>query len=505
MKRQYSPQTQRMGLLQMQSVPSPTGGWNTRDARSMMPTEDAIILDNFIPGTGSVDARGGYTAYASGLSTNVETLVEYYSGSVRSFLGAAGSEIYDITSPGTAVSLASGFNSARWNTMQFGGRLFFFNGSDIPQFYNGSTINPTAFTGSGLNVQNLLGASSYKNRLFLWEKDSQDFWYGGLNAVQGALTKFPLSVVGKRGGKMIAIVSLSRDSGDGADDYIAFIMTSEVFVYRGSDPGDAASFAIVGRYPIGEIVSDRAVIEYDGDVKIVTKSDLVSLRDICSLSPDDIVKSKLSGAFSAAARSYSNNFGWQGVFYPRSNWLLFNVPITTNVNYHQYGINTITGGAFRFTGWNARCFGTYNNRLYFGSGNGIVYLADDGQSDNGANITVVGQKAFDPLGSFRKKAFTQVRPLIRTDGDVQIGIGLAFDYGEVSVNQTAPSTSTGSPWDTSPWDTSPWSPEDQIRTNTYGAVGVGETVSVKLAATLNGQGFSWFQTDYGYKQLTKFQ
>jgi hypothetical protein len=503
MKRSYNPQAQRQGVMQSKSVPAPIGGWNTRDAYSGMPTQDAIILDNLIPNPKGVDSRNGYTSYATGLPTDVETLAEYNYEGVRKFIAASGSKIFDVSTSGVAIELSSGFTSARWQTAQFSGRLFFANGSDIPQYYDGTSIIPTAFTGTDLTPENIIGITVFKNRLFLWERDSQDFWYAGLNNVQGALTKFPLSRVSKLGGKIVSVVTLSRDSGDGSDDYIAFVMSKEVIAYRGSDPGDASNWSMVGRYPIGETISTRAIIEYGSDVRIVTKSDIISLRDVATLSPDQIVKSKLSGAFSDAAKLYSQNYGWEGIFYPESNWLLFNVPLVTNDTYYQFGINTITGGAFRFKGWNARTFGVYNNRLYFG-GDGVIYLADEGQSDNGAAINIEGQKAFDALDSFKRKKMEQIRPLIKVDGNFTVNIGLAFDYGDVLITQTSSSISVGSPWDVSPWDVTPWSPENLTRTDTYGASGVGETISIKLTSSLNGQSLRWFQTDLGFKILSNF-
>lgn len=486
-----------------QPVPCPIGGWNTRDARSIMPLQDAITLDNLIPAPGKVKIRGGYSEYATGLSTDVETLAEYHVTSTRKFLAAAGSKIYDISSAGAAVELATGYSNARWETVQFNAQLHFFNGADTPQVYNGTTISSSTFTGSGLAPATLNGVTVFKNRMFLWDDRTQDYWYGAVNASAGALTKFPLSLVSRRGGNLVSINTLSRDSGSGPDDYIAFIMTTEVLVYQGSDPGDASDWAIVGRYPFGEPVSKRAINEDGSDIKIVTNADIVSLLDVITKKPEDIEPSKLCGAFADAARSYGSNFGWEAITYPRSNLVLYNIPIATGTTYHQYGINTLTGGAFRFTGWNARTFGIYNKRLYFGGG-GVVYKADDGLDDNGANIAIAAQDSYKILGTVNKKHFTQLRLYTKIDGNVTLNLGLAFDYGDVFISQTVSSDSVGTPWDTSDWDTSDWSPEGAVRTAAYGASGVGQTVSLKLAASLNGQDFEWYQTDFGFEVLDDF-
>ena len=64
----------------IQTIPSPTGGWDTRPAVSAMPPTNAVLLDNWFPETEKVTLRGGSEAYATGLGGSaepVETLMEY--------------------------------------------------------------------------------------------------------------------------------------------------------------------------------------------------------------------------------------------------------------------------------------------------------------------------------------------------------------------------------------------------------------------------------------------
>ena len=87
---------------------APIGGWNTRDSLDDMPKKDAIKLENWFPGLGSVKMRNGISSHATGIgSSNVEWLGEYHSGSDRDLLAAGGGGIYDASAAGAATSLMS--------------------------------------------------------------------------------------------------------------------------------------------------------------------------------------------------------------------------------------------------------------------------------------------------------------------------------------------------------------------------------------------------------------
>ena len=494
---------QRNGTRRDKSLVAPIGGWNTRDAVSAMPETDAIELDNWFPTTTGLVSRKGYSSFCTGLASEVETLAEYHVGTTRKFIAAAGGYIYDITS-GSGSSLGSSFGSAKWQTANFNAYLHLVNGVDEPQSYNGTTLAAAGWTGSGLTTTNLVGVHPYKNRLYFWENTSQDFWYGGVNSITGTLTKFPLSRLGNKGGNLIAIKSITRDGGSGSDDLIAFFMSSgTVIVYSGSDPSDAANWTLQGIYTIGEPISGRTLVETKGDVLVLTKSDAVSLLQAMQEGGFVNQPSKLSGAVASAAKLYSANLGWQAVLYPQGNMILFNVPITTYGTYHQYVLNTITGAACRFRGWNARCFGLYNGNLYFG-GSGAVYRADYLASDNGSNIDISGQQAFSFLGSAGKKRLARFRPILKSLGTVPLTAKLAFDYGEVGAGQTKTLTTSGSAWDTATWDVSPWSSESGVYQPQFLASGSGMAVSLRLSTSIKTIQLEWFRTDYSYIGLSRF-
>ena len=116
------------------SVASPIGGWNARDSVAEMNPLDAVVLENFFPTPSQVELRKGYTKYATGITGQVDTLMQYSGGSAEKLFAAAGSVIYDVSAGGAATSVQTGLGSDRFqyvNTSTAGGNfLTAVNGTD---------------------------------------------------------------------------------------------------------------------------------------------------------------------------------------------------------------------------------------------------------------------------------------------------------------------------------------------------------------------------------------
>lgn len=482
--------------------PSPVGGWNARDSLDDMPPDHAVILDNWFPSTGKVTLRKGYESYATGLGGNAETLAEYHAGATRKFIAAANGNIWDISSSGAGSSLGSGYTSNRWQWVNFDGKMGLVNGSDAPLQYDGSSLSSMTVSGSGLTVSNLIGVNVFKSRTYFWPNNSQDFWYSAVNTLGGTLTKFPLSRVGQFGGNLTAMATWTRDGGSGMDDFAVFLMSSgEVIIYQGSDPG--TDWSLVGIYQIGPPISIRCVTKFGGDLIVATKDGYVSLASVLRRgrsSRKGIVSDQIDSAAIEAAQNYDSNYGWQVILYPLGNMLLINVPITTNTTYHQHVFNTITGAPCRFKGINARCFGLYNDRLYFG-GNGSVYLADSGTSDNGSNIEGDGLPAWNYLGiKGRQKLLTAVQPVMSSDGDLPIAMSTGADFNQPSIPyNTSTFSNTGATWDVAEWDLADWTGGDNIVNKWLSGGAYGFNFSARVRVAVKAQSINWFAMNYMYK------
>ena len=135
------------------ALPPPVSGWDTRESLADMPETHAVILDNWFPGTDKVSVRRGNSSHATGMSGNVESLIEYVSVTGTGELFAAnGGSIYDVSAAGAVgAAVSTGHANDRWQHVNMGtsGGQFvrLFNGADTPLLYNGSTWATTAITG----------------------------------------------------------------------------------------------------------------------------------------------------------------------------------------------------------------------------------------------------------------------------------------------------------------------------------------------------------------------
>jgi len=491
MTKEISLELERQGNSQSVVVPAPHGGWNTRDAESMMPLEDAVILDNFIPSVGKVESRWGYTESATGAINYVESMFSYEALAVSELISAAGDNIYKGTN-GVLTSIGSGFSNAKWEGASFNANLLLVNGVDTPQKFDGSTLSAMAITGSGLTPSDLNGVTVFKNFVFYWNDRTQDFWYTALNAIEGALTKFPLSRVGTFGGNLVKIETWNVDGGDGVDDLAVFFMSSgDTIVYKGTDPGDATAWALVGVYKMGQPIDKRAITKIASDIVIVNNGDFVLFSEVFRKGGIITTGSKLSGAIKTAALNYGDKFGWQVLSYPRGQLLIINVPLSSNTETHQYIVNTVTGAAARFTGINASCWVVHNKVLYFGA-NTVINRADSGYKDGEIAIKVDVQQAYSTFGVPAVKTINTIDPVHTADGNVSVNVDMGYDFGRSVLTQTVASESIGTDWG-SDWGVG-WSPEAVTRTQTYLSSGQGTYVSVRMKSSLLAQQLSWYST-----------
>ena len=480
--------TQAVGAARPQTVPAPVGGLNARDSEDNMNPLDALKMDNFTPDFGGIKVREGYASHATSVGTassSVQTVTTFRSGATTKMLAAANGEIFDVTSTGTASSLASGFSADRWQTANFNGRMGFVNGTDTPQQYNGTTVSSLTVSGSGLTSTDLVGITVFKNRSFFWEDDSQDFWYSALDTLGAGVTKFPLSRVGNFGGKLVAINSMARDGGDGPDDLFVAVMSSgDVIVYQGTDPNSASTWSIVGVYHTSNAIDVRAVVKIGGDLIIVTRAGYVSVAQlmqfgsIANIDPNISFASKINPLAREKVDDNASNTGWQALLGPESELCIFNIPTSsTTFEQHVYNIATKAWGVWKDIP--SYAWGEYNGNLYFG-GLGTVYEIT-GNDDDGAAIMADCQQAFSQLGvQGIRKLITGVQPALKGSGDLSLRIGVNTDFGTqppVTVETTFGEQGTF------------WEDEGELWENATRLWNENENGIIDLLTSAGGQGF----------------
>lgn len=477
-------------------MPPPLKGWNTRDTFDAMDPLDAVTMDNWYPDAGGVLVRNGFTAYSTASSDPVQTLAEFDAGATRHFLAAAGADILNVTNPASPAVLGTGFTSAKWQTVNFLSRTFFMNGADTMQEYDGSTLADATFT--GVTLSTLIGAWQYQQRLYFWQHNSTGFWYAPLNSISGALSFFDLAAFSPNGGNLISMTNFTHDGSNGVNDFAVFILSSgDALVYFGDDPGLISGWQLVGRFRLATPVSPRAMTTYGGEAFLTTSDDHTPLHDVLvALMAGQLPKrSKISGAVSTAVAANASAFGWQALFYPKGRRLVFNIP-NTDGTFDQHICNTAMPDKpwCRFTGMNGSCWGLFNDNLYFGADDGVIYQADTGTLDNLGPVQATAQQAWNKLDSPQRKRVTAVRPVFQTSGSLSYTFALGFDFAVLNIPVPVTTTAVGSPWDTSPWDTSPWSTENLV--NTMWRIGGGSGTSVGWGVSLaSTKATTWFRTD----------
>lgn len=489
------------------STPAPTGGWNKRDNFADMDELDAVVLDNWFPEQSRVRLRRGHASHATGMSGSIESLMGYSSPSANKMFAANGTNIYDVSSSGAVgAASVSSLNNARWQHAMFGTSggsfLYLVNGEDDPRYYDGSTWTTPTITGSGLTPANLIHVNVFKRRLFFIENNTLSFWYFPVTTISGAISEFDLGSVCRKGGYLMAMGTWTRDAGDGVNDLAVFVTSNgEVIIYAGTDPGDAAAWSHVGTFEIGAPIGRRCLFKVGADLILITQDGFVPLSTALQnarVSDKAALSDKIVGAVTEATRSYGGNFGWQPILYPKGNMLLFNVPTQENDTAVQFVANSTTRAWCRFTGMDANCWEVFNDNLYFGGNDGAVYLADSGTSDNGANITADAKPAFNYFGARgRLKRFTNVRPVLASNGDLTLGLALNVDFEDrIPLSTPTFSGSGGSPWDTSDWDTSDWGITETVLKDWQGVEGTGYCASLRMRVATNALEVYWHATDW---------
>jgi hypothetical protein len=490
------------------TFPSPVGGWNARDAYDAMGPQDAIEMDNIFPGTSEcVLRKGSLLQCATGASGAVKTLATWAAGSTAKLLAAAGGHIYNVTTS-SPTSLGSGFVSDTWQTTNFatlGGQYtLFFNGVDMPQVFDGTTLtaNSTLNKVSGnpypLTVSNLAAPVMYQARLFVAEAGTLHLWYGNTVGVyQGAvLLPLDLGPLATRGGAIAAVSTWSRTNVYGQPVQLLVVATNqgEIFIFQGTDPSNAATWTLGAQVLTGAPVAGyRSLVPFQSECGLICADGVQPLSQYLfegQLSAQKTAfTAKIGDAFSLAYQVAGQAQGWSGLLYPLGTRLIFNVPAGDGVTFYQYVMNTITGAWCRFTGWNAWCFGLLNGNLYWGDANGNVFQGDIGTADNGAAIQFNLKTGFRKAGGGGQMCrFTMIRPVVTSPSNVKMEVGCNVDFNDDppgSPLSAPPSQSLGIlVWGQGYWGQALWGGSPYVQRNWQSVTGLGYIVAARITGSV---------------------
>jgi hypothetical protein len=355
---------------------------------------------------------------------------------------------------------------------------------------------------TGVNSNTFINVNLFKNRLYFTEKNTLKVWFLPVNALGGAASPLDFGGIARNGGFLQAMATWTIDAGEGVDDYAVFVTNmGEAIVYNGTDPANADTWALKGVWQLGFIYSRRCFYKWGGDVLLLTQDGLVPLASALQssrLDPRINLTDKIFFAISQAADAYSNEFGWQVIYYAKPNMLIINVPDTSGTQ--QYVMHTISKAWCNFTGINTTCFELHNDDIYFG-GTGFVGKFFDTFADDGAQISATCQQAYSYFENpGQQKRFTMVRPTFLVDvGTPGIYAGINTDFqtqnnlGKVTFVNTPTTTAV---WDAATWDDDVFAGNLVISRQWQGVTGLGYAGGINLNMVSAGIDVHWVSTDY---------
>lgn len=355
---------------------------------------------------------------------------------------------------------------------------------------------------TGVDSSTFINVNLFKNRLYFTQKDTLKVWFLDVNSIGGAASPLDYGSIARNGGFVQAVGTWTLDAGQGADDYYVVVTNmGEVIVYNGTDPTDAAKWALKGVWQVGQTFSRRCFFKWAGDLLLLTQDGLLPLSSALQssrLDPRVNLTDKIYYAVSEAASLFPNNFGWQINYFAPENMLILNIPVDGGCE--QYVMHTITKSWARFTGIDTTCWEVHDNDSIFFGGNGFVgkFWADESDSGNNINATVAqAYNYFDARGT--QKRFTMVRPIIVTyNGNPTIQAALNLDFDTTDQTGTLafnPLDFNGGKWDTAKWDQTSWSGK-LINKNWQGVTGIGYAAGLQLTTASQGIEIHWASTDF---------
>jgi len=507
------------------SIDATISGWDAYNSTDNMPPDAAIILDNLIPGAGTVDTRMGQIVYAdTGTGLPVETVISLNTSATTKLLACSAGGVFDVTNPLTigTISAAATFTNDRWQCKNFRtaastGVLLMCNGVDDAQVLVSPYTSLTAITDTDTVGIDFIGVEVFKGRAYYWKDDDDAFYYSAAGSYQGVLTRFSLGSLVQRGGKLKMVTTWTQqDAGDGKDDFLVFVFsTGEILNYQGDDPESAGFFEMVGRYITAEPLSIRGKAKYGSDTILMTKDGYVALSTIVQegrISDVPAFSRLIHNAIAQRVKLRSGLFGWDCHIFSKQGLFVFNVPLSATTS-EQHVLNTVTQRWCRFTNINVSCLEVHDDELYGGASDGTVIGMLQGSDDLGDAIEYTVLPAYNYFGDTGNQKHLSAIQILSTHTQPQLiqltgyadfrSVNLAGStpliaqqaQGAWSINPSTPPEDEGSFWDEDYWAVG----DDAATTKGWQNISAyGYAVSYLMRFSIAGGSVSWRSTNLRY-------
>jgi hypothetical protein len=478
------------------ALPCPVGGLNVRDNVAAMPISDAIEMDNFIPYETYVEQRAGYKKLFNTENIGV-SLIAYNNAKNPGLIYGGGGALYKFNPLTTQEPdiLKGGFIGNNWQGVLYKQRLFLVNGQDLPQVYDGETVEELGIyvsSGQPLNLQDLYLTTIFKNRLFFAQDNSLSIWYmKEAGNIAGEILELDLNELSRRGGKIAAIANWTQQGGQGQDNLLVVITSEgECFVYDGSDPSDIDAWTLRGIYNMPRVVGINNNTQLAGNVIVITENGYYPLSNVLSqafASTAVAFSDKINGEFLKLNNSFAYK-DWQIEYFSSKDLMIINVPITPSKSI-QHVMNCRTGAWCRFSAINIKAMAQLNNNIYFcgydntPAANPAVFKLFEGSTDDGKPIECHCRQAFTDFGYKGLKRWNTLQIALLSKAKISFQMSFGIDYGAPTVFNVKNEVHDQSLWDEAIWDVSKWESAEDVYTNRIilsGVPGIKGSIGVKV-------------------------
>lgn len=467
---------QGRAVSQLKTFPAPVKGWVTAANLANAKPGQALILENFFPTQTGIQPRGGRAKQATIGTVAVERVFHYTGAGVSKLFAADETTISNITSPADpdvaptpdVTGQTSGYYADALFTTTGGTFLVLVNGADKMQRFDGSVwLQITAASTdaiTGVDTADLSHVWIYRNRMFFIEKDTLDVHYLSVDSIAGALGTKSLGGIFRRGVSLLFGATWSRDSGDGLNDLCVMVTTEgEIAIFNGSDPSgaDPGDFDLVGRYDITKPLGKNVTMTAGGDLLVLTEDGIVPVSEAVTKDSAALSLSAVTRQIEPDWQTFVRARGttpWEIAKWPSHNLAVISTPAAAEGDAEFcLVVNVETGAWTKYTNWDVRSLDVFEDRLFFGDRNGVIWEGETTGADGDDTIycTYVGHA--DHLSSPGvTKTVHQMRSsfVARLPFIPKVSCSVNYTINLPTPPAVAPLTGAG--WDVSLWDVGVW-------------------------------------------------
>lgn len=338
------------------------------------------------------------------------------------------------------VAEKGGYSSGNWTIVYFNHRLFLANGLDVSQtIYSDApesfVIEDVNVTGPSSLTFSFVGVSN--NQLCFGVNSSLSFYFLPAGNISGAASLFDLSTaIGstRKGGSLVAIHNLPRDSGMGMQDYTCmFTDQGEVVVYKGNDFSDPTNFEFCGLYQTYPFAGKNFITKYGNDLLLITTNGIMTMSDIISTSLSQSTGAIFSSPINQQFTSYNYALrGFMGCVVPQEDFVLFNIPREANKSI-QWVMDLATHRWSSFVDIDAHCMLNAHNdtRLLFGLDDGIYEYTNDGVPADDYVVTEI-KTSYTPMSNFNNKQFNLFNARLQSTAPLNVSYTIHKNIDDAS-------------------------------------------------------------------------